>query len=140
MKAWYTFFMRICIEKDCDRKHQAKGYCQKHYQYHKEWGRLDVKKCTVNNCDRGFVKKNYCKKHYDILYKYNVLPDDYEKMLEKQSHSCAVCNASPTESLVVDHKHSSGEVRGLLCRKCNVGIGMFMEDISKLKSAIKYLS
>jgi hypothetical protein len=44
-----------------------------------------------------------------------------------------------TTRLTIDHDHMSGTIRGLLCRKCNSGIGLFEDDISRLTNAIEYL-
>jgi hypothetical protein len=68
-------------------------------------------------------------------------------MHEKQGHVCAICGGRNTYSctkkvdydLYVDHCHSTGKVRGLLCNHCNRGIGLFKDDISNLERAILYL-
>jgi hypothetical protein len=50
---------------------------------------------------------------------------------------CAICKAEGP--LVIDHDHSSGAVRGLLCQQCNSGLGFFRDNIDTLKQAIAYL-
>lgn len=50
---------------------------------------------------------------------------------------CAICGS--THRLCIDHNHSTGEFRSLLCTECNTGIGMFNESIEKLENAISYL-
>ncbi len=50
---------------------------------------------------------------------------------------CAICNS--TDRLSIDHCHKTGEVRGLLCSKCNSGIGLFRDKIDLLEAAIHYL-
>lgn len=64
--------------------------------------------------------------------KYGITPADYALMLEKQNGLCAVCETdSPGGGkgfFVVDHCHSSGVVRGLLCWNCNVGAGHLRDD------------
>jgi len=39
----------------------------------------------------------------------------------------------------VDHDHKTGKIRGLLCKRCNVGMGYFKDDPSILKKAVRYL-
>lgn len=58
-------------------------------------------------------------------------------MLEDQGGVCAICEGGV--DFVVDHCHTSGEVRGILCRTCNQGIGLLKESIKSLENAIKYL-
>jgi hypothetical protein len=66
---------------------------------------------------------------------------DYEAMLKSQSGGCAICTAPPSgKSLHIDHCHKTGRVRGLLCIRCNRGIGHFLDSPALLKSAIEYLS
>lgn len=74
---------------------------------------------------------------------YNLTIESYNLMLEQQNNSCAICDSkSPGRggsNFHVDHCHTTGKVRGLLCTKCNMGLGYFNDDIEALKKAIKYL-
>lgn len=76
-----------------------------------------------------------------LKYNYNLTQDDYVVMLEAQGGVCKICGKTSQigRRLAVDHCHTTGLVRGLLCENCNVGIGKLKEDISILESAIKYL-
>jgi len=69
--------------------------------------------------------------------------EDYEKMLEKQNGTCAICGATQADArkhrLHVDHCHDTGKVRGLLCSNCNMGLGKFQDDLQLLKNAVSYL-
>lgn len=74
--------------------------------------------------------------------KFGITHEQYDAMLVKQGGRCAICRVLSTESpkrFHVDHNHATGVVRGLLCYRCNTGLGVFLDDISRLKSAIKYL-
>lgn len=55
-----------------------------------------------------------------------------------QSGKCLICNEIP-KRLVVDHCHTSGKVRGLLCDHCNTGLGRFKDSPELLMAAIRYL-
>jgi Recombination endonuclease VII len=70
---------------------------------------------------------------------YGVTREDYNKMLLEQNNECAICQISIGHEASVDHDHDTGQVRGLLCRNCNVGIGMLQDNSKILKSATKYL-
>lgn len=73
--------------------------------------------------------------------KYGMTLLDYEALLEKQGHACAICHKSHsrTNPLHVDHCHKTGQVRGLLCTNCNTGLGKLGDSIPQLWAAIKYL-
>jgi hypothetical protein len=73
--------------------------------------------------------------------KYGISVEDYESMLESQGGVCAVCgDINSDRRLAVDHDHATGEVRGLLCTRCNVAIGFVMEDQDRIIKIQEYLS
>ena len=79
--------------------------------------------------------------------KFGITLEQYEEMLAKQGGVCALCHGDDTRALNVDHDHSCcpGQkscgkcVRKLLCRKCNMAIGLLNDDINLLKRAVEYL-
>jgi hypothetical protein len=80
---------------------------------------------------------------WKLMRVYGLTVEDYDRMYEEQGGACAICrnpkNDGPRPSLHVDHDHATGEVRGLLCNLCNVGLGSFGDDIERLGQAIAYL-
>lgn len=69
---------------------------------------------------------------------YGLEPEDYDRMMTEQEGICAICRTRrPTD---VDHDHDTGEVRGLLCKHCNRGLGGFQDDPDVLQRAINYLT
>jgi hypothetical protein len=77
-----------------------------------------------------------------IKRKYGITLSDYDKMLEKQNGQCAICGTRKVPNcgrFVVDHDHSSGKIRGLLCSNCNTGLGLLGDDPQTLESALTYL-
>lgn len=107
--------------------------------------RADCKKCfydfwskTVGKSEKRVKQR----KGYMTHARYLLSSNEYEKLLIIQDFKCAICNKHQSEckkSLSVDHNHVTGEVRGLLCSQCNVGLGMFKENEDSLINAIKYL-
>lgn len=82
-------------------------------------------------------------KDYKLRAKYDISLDEYNEIFIKQDGKCAVCGKHQSEiktALAVDHCHSTGKVRGLLCGNCNRGIGMLQDDIENLRCAILYLN
>ena len=92
-----------------------------------------VKSC---GCDRPIRQTT---KARDIKYLYGITLEAYEKLKKTQSNRCAICGVTPDKCLDIDHCHQTGTVRGLLCQKCNKGLGFFEDSIDLLSCAIKYL-
>ena len=87
--------------------------------------------------------KNH-RRSQQLTKKYGITLEDYEWMLENQNHACKICGTiDPSHTsgrMVVDHCHTTGNVRGLLCNRCNTGLGYFKDNPDFLASAIKYLN
>lgn len=76
------------------------------------------------------------------LRKYGLTLEQYNQMLEAQNHCCAICGEHESEqknSLSVDHNHTTGAVRALLCDACNTAIGLLRESPQILAQAVEYL-
>lgn len=78
-----------------------------------------------------------------LMQKYGITPLGYASMLFSQSFRCACCQSErpggPGNKFAVDHDHSTGEVRGLLCFRCNTMIGHAEENIDILAACVFYL-
>ena len=78
---------------------------------------------------------------------YGITAADYAALLVKQDEKCAICGGEGflmdkekhKIKLVVDHDHSTGQVRGLLCHNCNRALGLFHDNTEHLEAAIHYL-
>lgn len=71
---------------------------------------------------------------------YNITLEDYKLMFTDQEGVCKICKKLEDKRMLsVDHNHQTGKVRGLLCHRCNTGIGLFMEDVFVLEESIRYL-
>lgn len=91
---------------------------------------------------RAANKKHYAKNRAAILGKrYGVSAEQHTEMVRRAKGRCSICNEPPTkQGLCVDHDHTTGAVRGLLCAKCNAALGQFNDDPARLASAIVYLA
>jgi hypothetical protein len=112
--------------KECYRK-----FKKEYYQ------RPEVKKKEREHFIKGYFKRTY-----------GITICQYQEMLLKQEGKCAICKTEWTrinpkskkaEQLSVDHCHKTGKIRGLLCGKCNIGMGYFQDDIERLENCIIYL-
>lgn len=83
------------------------------------------------------------RREQEYLRKYNMTLNEWNSIFESQNFSCAICGTKNFTGAGfkphVDHNHSNGKIRGLLCADCNHGIGKLKEDISILYKAIEYL-
>lgn len=74
---------------------------------------------------------------------YGITIEEYESMRAIQNYSCAICFTPEAETthgrLDVDHDHETGQVRGLLCGKCNKALGLMRDDAGLLRAAADYL-
>jgi len=74
---------------------------------------------------------------------YGITPGQYDAMLKAQDGKCAICSTKKpggrTKMFFIDHCHTNGNVRGLLCMRCNTGLGLFLDNPKFLLNAINYL-
>lgn len=95
--------------------------------------------------DKEYKKKYRTTEKYRearLQYIFGVGLDWYKQTLETQGNVCAICENPETIQdtwLCVDHCHTTGQLRGLLCRACNLGLGKFKDSKELLKRAIEYL-
>lgn len=78
--------------------------------------------------------------------KYGLNKEKYLKILASQNYVCAICSRPETclfkgkvKTLSIDHDHKTGRVRGLLCSKCNSGLGYYEDSVDRLRNAALYL-
>jgi len=101
----------------------------KNRQRAKIWNKKNVEKRRI------IVQKHGYKKRYGLSL------EQKQALVDGQNSKCAICNndLKGTHDVCVDHCHTTGIIRGILCRKCNLGIGHLNDSIENLKSAQKYL-
>src|SRR3990167_10997858 len=72
---------------------------------------------------------------------YGITVAQYEDMLRQQGGCCKICGKCPTKMrLSVDHCHTTGKIRALLCSGCNVGLGGFKDNPDLLRKGLEYLA
>jgi predicted restriction endonuclease len=74
--------------------------------------------------------------------KYGITVEQFNTLVDKQKSLCAICGIHSDETkigLYVDHCHISGDIRGLLCQKCNNALGLFNDSLALVKRATYYL-
>lgn len=107
----------------------CKHLSEKHYYY---------------NSDK--IRKNRTRQQR--VRKYNLTDTEYQNMISRQNNCCAIClillddtidNTNTNIRPRIDHCHTTGIVRGILCGQCNVGLGHFYDNEESLLNAILYL-
>ena len=74
---------------------------------------------------------------------YNLTLEQYNEMLKKQDLKCAICNEpldlQNPHGVNIDHNHLTGKIRGILCNKCNLAIGLLRDNPEYIYKAYKYI-
>ena len=107
-----------------------------------------VRHSTCKECDKKRVKENHDPVAYrnaELQRRYGITQQDYEVMIAEQNNQCAICNTTEPGGrhdrgyFVVDHCHTTGKVRKLLCNNCNTALGLVGDNTQTLQSMIEYL-
>ena len=109
-----------------ERPHQAKGLCRQ--------------------CYSAKQRQEYLARSMRLAYTFGITIEDYETLRKQQNSLCAICGSHESvtrngvaKNLTLDHSRRSGDVRGLLCHRCNLGLGHFLDNPILLRRAAAYL-
>ena len=114
--------------------------CASNLRTGRQWSCRSCKSVQAKKYHGKYDTKFKYWKH-NIKKKYGITPEDWDNMFATQGGGCAICKGSCStgRKLAVDHCHTTGAVRGLLCARCNQGLGYFEDDADRLDAATKYL-
>lgn len=111
-------------------------------------GEKKCNSCLIFRCLNQYYKKgsNYCKQCINekrLKREYNLNINVYNNLLKSQNNQCGICkrdlNEIDRKKIHIDHNHKTGQVRGILCFDCNLGLGFLKDDKINLTNAINYL-
>lgn len=93
---------------------------------------------------RNPEKHKALQRKYFLKGRYGLTVEQYEEMLKKQDSKCAICGSKDKRNdrvdyFAIDHCHTTGTIRELLCHSCNRGLGYLNDSIHTLKAALRYL-
>jgi DNA-binding transcriptional MerR regulator len=109
---------------------------------------------TISQPDHAARMREYRKRNPEtfqriqLKQRWGLTLEDYNEMLERQDGVCAICKrpermlnnrSKMVQGLSIDHCHSEGHIRGLLCSDCNTTLGKVNDDVTILKAMIDYL-
>jgi len=92
------------------------------------------------DASRGGGRSSTCKSctsDASTASRYGLTLEELRRLRADQKSRCPICDRE--QELVIDHDHETGAIRGLLCNRCNVGLGQFEDNIALLKAALAYL-
>lgn len=154
---------RLCAWGGCTRP-PADGatYCEEHRLWFKEYHKSrrpqrqaagicrDCDSPAVSGqlfCEACATKARNRTRIHNLAHAYHISEEDFMELLERQLYRCAICGdefdmdkSANDKGPHVDHDHNSGAIRGILCGKCNTGIGMFNDQPELLAKATAYLT
>jgi hypothetical protein len=125
------------------RLETARKYRERHRQKIKEQARRHY----WNNRE-AILHREQVRRESDVRYSerksvriYGISLEEYDLMRARQKDVCAICKKPPStrRRLFVDHCHLTNKVRGVLCQKCNSGIGLLGDNLDVLRAAAAYL-
>ncbi len=121
---------RRCCRESEQRRRENPDIRERNRIWCKEWYKRHPKSTTIRT----------------RMAKFGLSEAGYRSLSMKQNNVCAICNKPETakihgnvKSLAVDHCHSTGRIRGLLCSKCNTAMGLLEDDPSIIRKMIAYL-
>lgn len=104
--------------------------------------RADVVYCSAEHSRRAAKAEKPASKRRRRLLKYGLTTESHAALLERQGGRCAICRSlapGGRGDWHIDHDHGTGATRGLLCTRCNVGLGLLGDSIGRLDAAARYL-
>lgn len=138
--------MKICktceVEKPLSEFYEYKGSRSKSgYRRATCKACLSIKSMAYNKTVHPDRHRAHQRKHR-LKSKYGITVARFNEMLAEQNGCCAICGKAQERDreMNVDHCHKTGEVRKLLCDKCNMAVGLFNDDPTIISKAMEYLN
>lgn len=122
---------------------QKQRHCKKCRDKNRE--KSKIKKGTegrIKACSKYYQSHRKSWRNYYYQKKYGITLEKYEEMFKRQGGRCEICKAKPTKSYInlhIDHDKNTGNVRGLLCQRCNAALGQYRENLQIFRSVIRYI-
>ena len=154
---WFTR-LNYCNVDHCYRLNYSHGLCSYHAQKQRRHGKAEHERVTEITCSLcgGSATVHYtgvvpelcrlCSRRVDHIRRtYGLESHAYRQLLLSQDYRCSIClrllelHGPPSTRPVVDHCHTTGQVRGLLCTTCNSGLGHLRDDVRLAQRAASYL-
>lgn len=116
--------------KECRERNRTSIRASQKRHYHKN------KAARYKNWKEWSSKNKEYYNIFKVAKKYDLTIEEYCKLRDDQSSKCFICGSNVR--LTVDHNHTTGKIRKLLCATCNSGLGLFKENPESLRKAAEY--
>ena len=138
-----------CVDKE-KRRAYNKAYWQrpdvieKKKKYEREYRNrpeaIESKK-RREQARRKLPEAKLKQREYNLIINYGITLKEYDSLYARQNGKCAICGTEQwgDRGPFVDHDHDTGEVRGILCSKCNYALGLFGDSLTLITLAAEYL-
>lgn len=116
-----------------ERSERERAGAKRYYWLHREERRAAERLWRARNPDRNYAAR--------ILRQHRMSFGEYTAMLNTQDGVCKICGDLPPKGkrLQLDHVHGTSTIRGLLCHRCNMAIGLLRDNVQVVLSAAQYL-
>lgn len=96
---------------------------------------------TILNSQKSIIENNAKLTPSAQKWRNSIPFEDIRKLYAEQGHKCAICGEPKPDDKnhKLDHDHATGRMRGILCNKCNLALGLFNDDVYVLQQAIDYI-
>lgn len=121
---------------------EKRNETQSRYQYRVYHENLDeARKKSREKASKFYAKNPGKRREYHLRQKYGISVSQFGKILEIQGGVCAICatDSPGKKGFHVDHDHSTGAVRGVLCSRCNRGLVIFGDNYDGIHRVLTYL-
>lgn len=132
---------RVATDKQCSKCSRTLPVSA----FGKKAGDADLYRSSCRECLNEYRRQRQLVQSFA---QYGITALEYQFLISSQNNCCAICgtdcpgftrNSKRRKTFAVDHCHKTGVLRGLLCNKCNLGLGNFNDDIERLEAAVAYL-
>ena len=123
------------MPKKFNQKEYNKEWRARHPGYSNEWS-----KKHPPTKEQKKKRREYCKE-WNLINKYGITRSAFESMLLGQGGVCAICKTDKwgDRRPAIDHDHRTGEIRGILCFRCNLALGLLDDEPGRVMAAFEYL-
>ena len=129
-----TAYRRKWLASNPERKARYNEYSRSYHLEHRERRLKQMREWKRRNPLRVKLAN-------DLRHRQGLTPDEYRELIAAQEGQCAICGDRPSasKSLAVDHCHETGIIRGALCDRCNLGLGLLRDNPEILRAAAHYV-